>query len=293
MKRVFSISDLHVDYKQNMDWVRNLSSSDYTNDVLIIAGDISDDLMNFSELMGLVINKFACVFFVPGNHDLWIRKKQVADSLQKFYLLMDICSAIGVHTKSLKLEESGSTIQIQPLFSWYVQPHEGADSLYLEKPGEDSTLSMWADKRAIKWPEMNGHKNAAQLFLKMNEWQLGQTDSAPVITFSHFLPRQDLIFSTNFSISQMSKYKDPAPRFNFSRVAGTSDLEKQIREINPAVHIYGHQHRNRFRTIDEITYISHGLGYPKERHWAGINDQDYLPRLIWDSQTGFKNENPD
>jgi len=37
--RVFCTSDVHIDYAPNMDWVRKLSSNDYTRDALIVAGD--------------------------------------------------------------------------------------------------------------------------------------------------------------------------------------------------------------------------------------------------------------
>lgn len=37
--RVFCTSDVHIDYAPNMDWVRNLSNTEYLNDALIVAGD--------------------------------------------------------------------------------------------------------------------------------------------------------------------------------------------------------------------------------------------------------------
>ncbi|HET8707810.1 MAG TPA: hypothetical protein VFM46_16025, partial [Pseudomonadales bacterium] len=58
---------------------------------------------------------------------------------------------------------------------------------------------------------------------------------------------------------------DPTPGFNFSRVAGTWELDKQLRHLGSQIHVYGHQHRNRDLVIEEVRYISHCLGYPKER----------------------------
>ena len=40
--RVFAISDLHVDYDENDQWVAGLSTADYVDDLLILAGDVSD-----------------------------------------------------------------------------------------------------------------------------------------------------------------------------------------------------------------------------------------------------------
>lgn len=287
MIRVFAISDLHVDYAQNMKWLQNLSDSDYKNDLLIVAGDISDNLLRFSEALEHLTKKFKRVSFVPGNHDLWVRKKEVKDSLEKFYLLNSICSELGVKTTPFYFNDEKTELKIQPLFSWYVKPEEGPDSLFLPKKGDDPTLAMWVDNKAIKWPERDGLQSAADFFLKMNEWKIDEDDTK-TISFSHFLPRQDLIFGV-LKPADLAKmgFKDPAPKFNFSRVAGTCGLERQLRQIGSSAHIYGHQHRNRFRKFDDVLYISHGLGYPKERAWVGINDNEYFPKLIWDSSTGF------
>ena len=61
----------------------DLSNNAYKDDVLILAGDISDDQAVLRNTFQLVVQKFAHVFFVPGNHDLWVRRKErdVLDSL--------------------------------------------------------------------------------------------------------------------------------------------------------------------------------------------------------------------
>lgn len=287
MIRLFAISDLHVDHELNMNWVRNLSAFDYKKDALIVAGDISGNVLTFSEALDYLIPKFKLISFVPGNHDLWVRRNEAKDSLEKFYLLNNICSSLGVKTSSFILDEGKNNVKIQPLYSWYVKPEESPDSLFFPKPGEDPSLRMWADNRSIKWPEWTEYQNAADFFLKLNKWEIDEK-GATTITFSHFLPRQDLIFG-NKKLTDLKKagFKDPAPKFNFSRVAGTSGIEKQLRKIGSSMHIYGHQHLNRFCKIKGVLYISHGLCYPKERARAGLTDDEYLPKLIWDSDKGF------
>ena len=39
--RVFALSDIHVDFDVNAQWVEGLSSVDYRDDVLILAGDVT------------------------------------------------------------------------------------------------------------------------------------------------------------------------------------------------------------------------------------------------------------
>ena len=61
----------------------DLSDNAYQDDILILAGDISDDQTVLRTTFQLMASKFAHVFFVPGNHDLWVRRKEreVLDSL--------------------------------------------------------------------------------------------------------------------------------------------------------------------------------------------------------------------
>ena len=37
-ERIYALSDLHVDQKENMQWIEQISSSDYLNDTIIVAG---------------------------------------------------------------------------------------------------------------------------------------------------------------------------------------------------------------------------------------------------------------
>ncbi|CAN1846315.1 [Acyl-carrier-protein] phosphodiesterase PptH, partial [Linum perenne] len=120
--RVFVVSDLHTDYKENMAWVECLSTNKHRNDVLIVAGDVAETYKNFYLTMALLKEKFEHVFFVPGNHDLWCRKEgeDYLDSLEKLNKLLGACRGLGVETQPLVINGLG----IIPLFSWY---HESFD----------------------------------------------------------------------------------------------------------------------------------------------------------------------
>ena len=68
MSKVFAISDLHVDIKQNRDWVSSvLCSGRFNNDALIIAGDITDNIDLLRATLSELVSAFACVSYVPGN----------------------------------------------------------------------------------------------------------------------------------------------------------------------------------------------------------------------------------
>ena len=42
--RIFALSDLHVDFEENLAWVQAISPVDYQRDVLIVAGDITHQI---------------------------------------------------------------------------------------------------------------------------------------------------------------------------------------------------------------------------------------------------------
>lgn len=149
---------------------------------------------------------------------------------------------------------------------------------YVRKEDEDPRLRMWMDNRLIRWPE--GEVPIAKYMLAQNS--LVPKGDGPMITFSHFLSRRDLIFGSPDGEARMPfSRRDLHPRFNFSRVAGTTALDRQVRQLGSSMHIYGHQHRNRCRKIDGVIYVSHCLGYARERRLGLVCELDEGPRLIW------------
>ncbi|MCY3766388.1 MAG: metallophosphoesterase [Gemmatimonadetes bacterium] len=279
--RIFALSDVHVDSALNLAWMNSLSESDFQRDVLILAGDVSDRMDRLERTLAGVRSRFADVFFVPGNHELWVRRAGLPrGSLGKFDQVLSLCDRVDVRTRPGRVG-SRKGVWIVPLFSWYLKPEEGPDSLFTPKAGEDETLSMWSDDHFVRWPETA--RPPAEFFLDANERNLSGTYEAPVISFSHFLPRRELIFGIPAPLRWGKSPGDPHPAFNFSRVAGCRGLDAQIRRLGSTIHVYGHQHRNRFREIEGVTYVSHCLGYPRERENGHIRGLDGEPRLIWDA----------
>lgn len=280
--RVWAISDIHTDMKPNRAWLDSLSKTAYLRDTLILAGDVSDRLEMLRDTLAHLRSLFAAVCYVPGNHELWVRRRESPDSISKFWHIRRLCDSLGIHTQPLNLVAAGgNSVWIVPLFSWYMQPEEGTGSLYVEKPGEDPTLMMWSDNHFISWPPLAEAPTAADFFLQLNEGHLSRQYHAPVISFSHFLPRTELIYSTPEE-RQGRTPTDPYPQFNFSRVAGCIGIDDQIRRLGSIIHIYGHQHRNRNRVIDGVRYISHCLGYPRERQQLSMDQAVVGPKLIYD-----------
>jgi predicted phosphodiesterase len=285
--RVFALSDIHVDYEVNRSWIYGLSSADFQDDVLILAGDISYDLKKVQNTLLHLLKKFKYVFLVPGNHDLWIWKSPFANSLEKFDGLMEMCRSIGVHVSPARVggESARESVWVVPLFSWYSPPEKGGNSLFVSGSRIDLTRYIWADNYYTRWPPIVRSVTVAEFFLQMNEVHLRTLYNAPVISFSHFLPRRELMFgSDRNSKIESEALKRRRRLFNFSRVAGSAHLEEQIRQLGSHIHVYGHQHRNRHKVIDGVSYVSHCLGYPRERKRGIIRLRENVPKCIWDSE---------
>lgn len=238
--RVFAISDIHVDYDANMRWVHGLSRADHRDDLLILAGDVSHRPKLLAECIDAFSRRFAQVLFVPGNHDLWVvGEPPERHSLQKFREVADIAADNGASMQAFRREGT----LIQPLLGWY--------DFSFGKP-DDSLLQMWADFRTCRWPDGAGPAEVAALFDDMNE---APPDDAPerVITYSHFMPRIDLV---PMFVPQRHRTLDP--------VLGTVRLEAQLRRFTPHIHVYGHSHINRSVRLDGVHYINNAFGYPQE-----------------------------
>ncbi|MBN1408968.1 MAG: metallophosphoesterase [Calditrichaceae bacterium] len=261
--RLFTVSDLHVDFKENREWIETLSESEYKNDILLLGGDVCHNLERLQKTLLQIRSKFFKLFFVPGNHDLWLRDETYKDSLDKFETIRHFCRENDI---SIRPERISNT-WIVPIFSWYTQPGEGKDTLYWPKKGEDNNNRLWSDNFYIKWPNSKFPDSASRYFFDLNTTMLTEKINGSVISLSHFIPRKEMMFSQyppNIDPELIKKY-DRHPEFNFSRVAGSSLIDQQIRQIGSRLHVYGHQHINRDREIEGVRYVAHCLGYPNER----------------------------
>jgi predicted phosphodiesterase len=242
--RVFAVSDVHIDYEVNAAWVAGISAIEYRDDVLILAGDVTDILRLLDRCLSALVARFKKVLFVPGNHDLWvIRDGAEKTSLQKFQEVVKIIELSGA---SMQLfHERGVTII--PLLGWY-------DYSFGEP--SDELKSIWMDYYACRWPVGFGVKQIAAHFSAFNDKYVSASGKV-VITFSHFLPRIDLM--PRFIPSEMQRLYP---------ILGTVQLERQLRRLGPSIHVYGHSHVNRQVTIDGVAYINNSYGYPQETRIA-------------------------
>jgi predicted phosphodiesterase len=238
--RIFALSDIHVDYDSNARWLSKLSASDYQDDVLILAGDISDIPSLLEYCFKTLTRRFGQVLYVPGNHDLWVlRSQKEKTSFEKHKLVCALAESYNVLMKPFHR----GTLSVIPLQGWYD---------YSFGVPSDELRKVWMDYRACVWPDGVGMADITRQFTDANEPWL-ETVNDTVISFSHFLPRIDLLPA---GVPDSVKMLFP--------IMGSVVLEKQIRRLKSKIHVYGHSHLNRRVDIDGVSYINNALGYPHE-----------------------------
>lgn len=245
--RVFAVSDLHLDYAANREWLEQLSRREYQHDALILAGDISDRLTLLADGFKALKDRFSAVLYVPGNHDLWVSRDGMRDSIEKFEAVRDVAIQHDVHVDSYRHDD----LVITPLLGWY-------DYSFGEP--DDFLKGAWVDYRACRWPE--GYNDAAvtRFFTDRNPVAPSPAidGASKIITFSHFLPRIDLM-----------PERIPTRHRKIYPVLGSTILDTQLRQLGSSMHVYGHSHVNRHLTLDGVTYINNAFGYPSEAHFTG------------------------
>jgi predicted phosphodiesterase len=238
--RIFALSDIHIDYDVNAQWIAKLSIVEYQDDVLILAGDVTDVLRLLGWCLSTLAKRFKNVLFVPGNHDLWvIRDPSEKDSLQKFH---EVCAVVESSGGSMRVFRRRG-LSIIPLLAWY--------DYSFGQPSEE-LRSIWMDYRACRWPSGFTEKDVAAHFAAFNTKEIPLLGDK-VITFSHFVPRIDL----------MPGFIPSAKKVLYP-VLGSVQLERQLRRLNPNIHVYGHSHVNRHVEIDGVSYINNAFGSPSE-----------------------------
>jgi hypothetical protein len=188
-------------------------------DVLIVAGDVSTELALLRRTLAFLAGVFhgdadlgeddddeeeesqdsaekrkqrkaprmSNVFFCPGNNELRLARSDKKDnrrtSLDKLAEVLRVCEEEGVHTRPAKIN---GQVWIVPLLAWY------SPSFDPQWDGQHDYQRGWLDFRACAWPSRLDDQvgGVAEHFLALNEaWMSMLPFDAPVVSFSHFLPR--------------------------------------------------------------------------------------------------------
>mmetsp|Transcript_21290 Transcript_21290/g.39471 ORF Transcript_21290/g.39471 Transcript_21290/m.39471 type:complete len:1440 (+) Transcript_21290:135-4454(+) len=238
--KIFCLSDIHYDHGNNDEWIHNINSTKFLDDVLIVAGNVADTRRNTIRCLQTLRAKFRRVFYVAGNHELWIHpseKSKYPDSFCKLWSLIEGCDEIGVDTFPACVCQG---VFIVPLLSWYNSGFDVKDPFPNPKLEPDKYCKWPIDPDAQVWRYM----------LALNREHLGKPYHGTVISFSHFVPRLSCpLWRGEGGLKKMS---------------GCLELDEQVRDVRSVLHVYGHTHLRSVKVDEGVTYLHQHLGFEGE-----------------------------
>lgn len=275
--RIWTVSDVFFDQHGSPEWVKSLPTSFFGNDICMVTGNMADSLAKLRFGLTVLKSKFRRLFFVPGNHDLWVRpqslmdlmngsrineQKDFGDSISKYLEVLQACHDLGVETAPA---EVATGVFIVPLMSWpnrdFVS-HKRRKEL-ATKSDQNATVNL--DSWAV-WPFDGGPDDAWKYLMRMNEAPLRAVlcaksqyerlgEKAQIITMSHFLPRNELRF--DWTVPGIWDH------------IGCSGIEDQIRAIGSKLHVYGRSCVPTQKMIEDVWYVHNPIGMP-DQHRPGM-----------------------
>lgn len=267
--KLYAISDLHVDRAVNWRAVQEMPA--HPHDWLILAGDISQNETLFQATIELLSQRFARLFWTPGNHDLWTnpRAPKPLRGVFKYNQLVSICRTYGVLTPEdpYIAWPSNPPCWIAPIFTLYDYSFR-PDHIPLS-----GALQWAAETNTIATDEFYLHPDP---FSSRADWCLARTRYTKNRLLEASL-HHSLLLAGHYPLRQDLVHLPRIPRF--SLWCGTKLTEDWHTLFPVKGVVYGHLHIRGQYERDNVPFFEVSLGYPEQ--WQlekGINS--YLRQIL-------------
>ncbi|HEY8480543.1 MAG TPA: metallophosphoesterase [Spirillospora sp.] len=278
MSGVYAISDLHVGFPENREFVEGLRPES-PGDWLIVAGDVAELVSDIEWTLRTLSERYATVIWTPGNHELWTVKNDPV-SLRgeaRYRRLVEICRDLGVHTPEDPYpvwEGEGGPVTLAPLFLLYdytFRPegastkeealaiaHEAGvvctDEVYLH-PDPYPTRDAWCDARIAYSESRLAALPPGTRTVLINHWPLVRE------------PTRVLWYP------------------EFAQWCGTERTAGWHERFGAVSVVYGHLHIPRTIWTGGVPHIEVSVGYPREWRTRGTAPRGPR-RILPDPETG-------
>lgn len=252
-----AISDLHLASPSNREALEELQTA--PDDWLIVAGDIAERFEHIKFAFEVFERKFAKVFWVPGNHDLWAipeeRDQPALAGEARYLALVELARQYGIHTPEDPYETwngPGGAHVVAPLFLLYdysFRPQDiKRDDVVAWARAQNSVC---ADETFLDPAPWNSREDWCASRCRETELRLQEVpDGMSTILINHYPLRRDLIHIPRI------------PRF--TPWCGTVRTEDWHQRFNAKVVVSGHLHTRRTDWRDDTRFEEVSLGYPKQ-----------------------------
>ncbi|WP_329570720.1 metallophosphoesterase family protein [Kitasatospora sp. NBC_01266] len=281
---LFAISDLHVGYKENREFVERLQPAS-PQDWLIVAGDVSERFSDIEWTLRTLRERYAEVIWAPGNHELWTPNDDPVQlrGEHRYQALVELCRGLDVRTPEdphLVWRGAGGPVTVVPLFVLY--------DYTFRPPGthtKEQGLAYARGTGIVCTDEMLLHPDP---YASLDEWceariaaterRLADLDpTLPTVLINHFPLRREPTLVLRYP--------------EFAQWCGTERTADWHLKYRAAVAVYGHLHIPRTMWIDDIRFEEVSVGYPRE--WRRTGSGPKGPRPVFpDAVPGAAAEAP-
>ncbi|WP_158883934.1 metallophosphoesterase family protein [Amycolatopsis anabasis] len=259
MPHLFATSDLHVTHEGNGPIVESIRP-DSPDDWLLVAGDVAERADVVIKTLAMLKERFAEVFWVPGNHELWTTSGDPVQlrGQERYEHLVARCRELGVHTPEDEFvvwPHAERPLTIAPLFvlydySWRTPRAEGVS--LEEALGQAREAGVVCTDEYFLHPDPYPTRQewCAQR-LKVTEQRLAAIpDDHRTILMSHWpLHRHPT---------------EPLYWPEFAMWCGTTETADWHLRYRAEMAVYGHLHIPRTTRADGVPFEEVSLGYPRE-----------------------------
>lgn len=250
--RLFAISDLHLDHRENRAIAEALQP-DGPEDWLAVAGNVAHRQADIIDFLSRMRGRFAKVMFAPGNHDLWQVGASERRGQDRYCHLVERCRAIDVLTPEDPYplwRDACGAIAVASLFLLYD---------YTMRPEGSTKAQVLATARVVCSDEL---LLSPEPFPDREFWCAARLD----YTAGRLLALPDA--TRTVLISHWPLHPGPVGRLwypEFGMWCGTRHTADWHRRYRAVSAVYGHLHIPMTEFYDGVRHEEVSLGYPRER----------------------------
>ena len=89
-----AVSCLHVECRENLDWINSLSRELHREDALLVLVDVTVDFRRLYSTLRTMKPCFSEELFLPSNHEFWVNGEEISCSLES---LTPVCCSISMN----------------------------------------------------------------------------------------------------------------------------------------------------------------------------------------------------
>lgn len=259
MPTIYATSDLHVTHTGNethTDVIRPETPDDW----LLVAGDVAERMGVVVSTLARLVERFARVVWVPGNHELWTTAKDPDQhsGRERYDELVRRCREVGVVTPEDEFPVwpyGDRPLTIAPLFvgydyTWRTPAATGVPLDEALRQAREAGV-VCTDEYLLGYAPYDGRAAWCADRLEISEKRL------TTIPADH----------ETLLMSHWPLHRHPtAPLYypEFAMWCGTAETEDWHLRYRARLAVYGHLHIPRTTYHDGVRFEEVSLGYPRE-----------------------------